>query len=239
MDVPSNSIENFINEQLVRWKETKAKRDKNLEAHKPVITISSEPGSGGESQLAPGLARKLEFDLFKRDIIKEISDSAHISAKIMETIGKDRLADVSEHITKVIADRFLWPDLYLEHLMKVIGIIGKHGNAVIVGRGVNFIIPPEERLSIRIVAPLNIRVQNTARALKMQHPDAQRRVLNHESERRAFIRKSFNADASDPNNYDLVINTQGMNIESSINAISDFWTSDYNLKNKTWLPDGK
>ena len=239
MDVPSNSIENFINEQLVRWKETKAKRDKNLEAHKPVITISSEPGSGGESQLAPGLARKLEFDLFKRDIIKEISDSAHISAKIMETIGKDRLADVSEHITKVIADRFLWPDLYLEHLMKVIGIIGKHGNAVIVGRGVNFIIPPEERLSIRIVAPLNIRVQNTARALKMQHSDAQRRVLNHESERRAFIRKSFNADASNPNNYDLVINTQGMNIESSINAISDFWTSDYNLKNKTWLPDGK
>ncbi len=239
MELPSDSIENFIKEQLRRWKEAKEKRDKNLEAYKPAITISSEPGSGGESQLAPGLARKLEFDLFNRDTVKDISESAHISAKILETIGKDRLADVVDFITTVIAERYLWPDLYLEHLMKVIGVIGKHGRAVIVGRGVNFIIPPAERLSVRIVAPLNIRVQNIARMFNMNQTDAQRRVLNHESERRAFIRKSFNGDASNPNNYDLVINTHGLNIESAIDAICNFWTSDYKIKNKTWLPDGK
>lgn len=239
MDDASNSIENFIAEQLARWQETKAKRDKNLEAHKPVITISSEPGSGGESQLAPGLARKLEFDLFTRSQIKEISESAHITVKIFDSIGKDRLADVTDYISTVIMDRHLWPGLYLEHLMKFLGVIGKHGNAVVVGHGVNFIIPPAERLSVRVVAPLDIRVQNTARTFKMQPDDARRRVLNRESERRAFIRKSFNANASDPNNYDLIVNTHGMNIESAINAIADFWTSSYHLKNKTWLPDGK
>jgi len=239
MQLPSNSIENFINEQLGRWKEAKEKRDKNLEAYKPVITISSEPGSCGESHLAPGLARKLEFDLFTRDIVKDISESAHISVKIFETIGKDRLADVTDFIATVIAERFLWPDLYLEHLMKVIGVIGKHGRAVIVGRGVNFVVPPAEQLSVRVIAPLNTRVQNIARTFNMDQTDARRRVLNYESERRAFVRQSFNTDASDPNNYDLVINTHGLNIESAIDAICNFWTSDYKIKNKTWLPEGK
>ncbi|MDM8555255.1 cytidylate kinase-like family protein [Desulfococcaceae bacterium HSG7] len=239
MELPSNSIENFMKEQLARWKEAKSNRDKNIEGYKPVITISSEPGSSGESKLAPGLARELEFDLFKRDVIKEISESAHISAKVLETIGKDRRADVAEHIATVIADRYLWPGLYLEHLMKVIGTIGKHGRAVIVGHGANFIIPPAERLSVRVIAPLNTRVQNVTRTLKMHQTDAQRRVLNHESEHRAFIRQSFNADASNPNNYDIVINTHGLDIEIAIDAISNFWDSNYKKYNKTWLPDSK
>jgi len=239
MDLPSNSIENFMQEQLAKWKEAKSNRDKNLEGYKPIITISSEPGSGGESKLAPGLARKMEFDLFTRNTIKEISESAHITTKIFETIGKDRLADVTDYIATVITDRYLWPDLYLEHLMKFIGVIGKHGRAVIVGRGVNFIIPPAERFSVRIIAPLNTRVQNIARALKMNEADAQRRVLNYESEHRAFIRQSFNADASKPHNYDIVINTHGLDIEIVIDAISNFWDSNYKKYNKTWLPDSK
>ncbi len=37
--------------------------------------------------------------------------------------------------------------------MKVIGTIGKHGRAVIVGRGANFVLPPEKRFSVRIVGP--------------------------------------------------------------------------------------
>jgi len=239
MELPSDSIENFIKEQLERWKEAEGKRDKNLEGFKPVITISSEPGSGAESKLASGLARKLEFDLFTRDIVKAISESAHISIKILETIGKDRLADVTDFIATVIANRYLWPDLYLEHLMKVIGVIGKHGCAVIVGRGCNFIIPPAERLSVRVVAPLNTRVQNVARTFNMHQADAKRRVLNDESERRAFIRKSFNADALNPVNFDLVINTHNLDIESAIDAIYNFWTSDYKKQNKKWLPNGK
>jgi len=239
MEKRSDSIENFLKEQLTSWKKANENRDKNLEGFKPLITISSEPGSGAESKLASGLARKLEFDLFTRDIIKEISESAHISIKILETIEKDRLADVADFIQTVIANRYLWPDLYLEHLMKVIGVIGKHGGAVIVGHGCNFIIPTAERLSVRVVAPLNTRVRNVARTFNMHQSDAKRRVLNSESQRRAFIRQSFNADALNPVNYDLIINTHNLSIESAIDAIYSFWTSDYKKQNKKWMPEGK
>jgi cytidylate kinase len=88
-----------------------------------------------------------------------------------------------------------------------------------VGRGANFILPPDERFSLRVVAPLEIRIQNVARAYKVPAEKAKKRVIGRESRRSAFIRKSYNADISDPENYDLTINTGRMSIASAVEAV--------------------
>jgi cytidylate kinase len=69
------------------------------------------------------------------------------------------------------------------------------------------------------VAPLEIRIQNVARAYKVSSEKAKKRVIRRESRRRAFIRQSYNADISDPENYDLTINTAGMSIKSAVEAV--------------------
>jgi cytidylate kinase len=48
---------------------------------------------------------------------------------------------------------------------------------------------------------------------------AKQRVIRRESKRRAFVRQSFNAKITDPHNYDLIINTGKMRIESAIEAV--------------------
>jgi cytidylate kinase len=108
----------------------------------------------------------------------------------------------------------------MQHLMKVVGTIGKHGHAVIVGRGANFILPPEKRFSVRIVAPQTWRIKNVSRNFDISQEDAKRRVMRTESDRRAFIRKYFNADIADPTNYDLIINTATLNVDDAAEVIS-------------------
>jgi cytidylate kinase len=49
---------------------------------------------------------------------------------------------------------------------------------------------------------------------------AKRRVMRTESDRRASIRKYFNADIADPTNYDLVINTATLNVDDAVNVIA-------------------
>jgi len=107
----------------------------------------------------------------------------------------------------------------LQQLMKIISVIGKHGMAVIAGRGANFILPPLERLSIRIVAPMELRIQNISKLLKISEEDAKKRLIMKEAKRRAFIRKSFNADIADPINYDLVFNTEYIRYEAAIETV--------------------
>ena len=72
---------------------------------------------------------------------------------------------------------------------------------------------------MRIVAPLEKRVENVARDFGVPAEEARRRVLRTESDRRAFIRKYFHADISDPANYDLVLNTGALNVDAAVEAV--------------------
>ena len=207
----NTSIETFIKDQIEKWK-------KQTQTHIPVITISSEPGSGGRV-IARGLAKRLGIDLFDRNIVKEIAESARISGAVIETMEKDRLSGIKDFISSLVNDRYLWPGVYLDHLMKVVAAIASHGNAIIVGRGANFLIPGEDRLSIRVISPLETRVNNVAKEFGVTREEAKRRVINRENRRSAFIRQSFNADVADPRNYDLVVNTQKLDMDASLGAV--------------------
>ena len=209
--IKKRSIETFINDQIEKW-------GQKTHRQAPVITISSEPGSGGRV-IARGLAEQLGIDLFDRDLVKEIAESAHISGAVIETMEKERMSGIQDFIASLVNDRYLWPGVYLDHLMKVVAAIASHGNAVIVGRGANFLIPAEECLSIRVIAPLEGRVQNVAKEFGVTPDEAKRRVINRENRRSAFIRQSFNADVSNPANYDLVINTKKLNSDAALGAV--------------------
>ena len=207
----NTSIETFIKDQIEKWKN-------QTRTHIPVITISSEPGSGGRV-IAQGLAKRLGIDLFDRNIVKEIAGSAHISGAVIETMEKDRLSGIKDFISSLVNDRYLWPGVYLDHLMKVVAAIASHGNAIIVGRGANFLIPAEDRLSIRVISPLDTRVNNVSKEFGVTREEAKRRVINRENRRSAFIRQSFNADVANPRNYDLVVNTQKLDMDASLGAV--------------------
>ena len=211
------SHEKIIDEQVKKWEIMRAQKA-GKEEGLPVITVSREPGSGGRV-VAERIAKQLGLDLFHGQIIQEIAESADTSARILETLDEKGLSVLDDWISTLVNRRHLWPDQYLKHLMKVIGTIGEHGRAVIVGRGASFILPREVRFRVRIVAPLEIRVKNVAHKFDVPSEEARRRVLRADSDRRAFVRKYFHADITDPVNYDLVINTGTLSIDAAVEAI--------------------
>jgi cytidylate kinase len=214
----ARSIERIVEEQVKNWHLSQVKRRKKKTAA-PVITISREPGSGGRL-LAQEIAKKHALDLFHQEVLHKMAASAKVNATLLGTIDERGLNTLENWIASLVHERHLWPDQYLQHLMKVIGIIGKHGGAVVVGRGANYILPPENRFRVRVVAPLEVRVDNVARDFDVSREEAKKRVIRTDSDRRAFIRKYFNAEISDPTQYDLVINTENIDIETAAKTVS-------------------
>ena len=217
MKTKTRSIQQIIEEQVQKWNIMRTEK-RGEKADIPVITISREAGSGGQL-VAKGIAKRLEFDLFHREVIQEMAESAQVNSRLLETLDEKGLSMLEDWISSLVHERHLWPDQYLQHLMKVIATIGRHGRAIIVGRGANFVLPPEKRFRVRIVAPQELRVQNVARDLDIPVDEAKRRVIRTNSDRRAFIRKYFNADISDPINYDLVINTETLSVDAAIDTV--------------------
>ena len=212
------SIEAIIEEQVQRWQVTR-KEKKVEEVIHPVITISREPGSGGRI-LAQKLAEKNGMDLFHQELLHEIAASAKVSRVFLHTLDEKGLTVLEDWIASLVHRRHLWPDQYQQHLMKVIATIGKHGNAVLVGRGANFILPPEGRLRVRVISPLEIRIDHLVKEYGVSAADAKRRIIRTENERRAFIRKYFNADISSPTHYDLVVNTGTLELDTAVDTVA-------------------
>jgi cytidylate kinase len=211
------SISQIIEEQVHRWQIQQKEKPKE-KAIAPVVTISREPGSGGRI-VAQKLAERLGFEVFHQEVLHEMAKRAEVSEQLLATLDERGLSILEDWISSLVYQRHLWPDEYLQHLMNVIGTIGKHGRSVVVGRGANFILPPEQRFRVRITASQRWRIQNVARDFNLPENEAKRRVIKTESNRKAFIRKYFNADISDPTNYDLVINTETLSVGNAVDVI--------------------
>jgi cytidylate kinase len=212
------SIDQFVKQQVKKWEDQfTGKKDKDV-AQIPVITVAMEPGSGG-SIIAARIAEQLKLDYFHRDIVEKIAKTAKIRSKVVNTLEKERLTGVKDFISSLVEDQYIHPDTYLRHLLVIISTIAKHGRAVIVGRGANFILPAEDIFAVRVIAPLKKRIREVALTHRVPVEQAKRRVIQRESRRKAFVRNSFNAEISDPIHYDLTINTGKMSIDEAVEAI--------------------
>jgi cytidylate kinase len=210
------AMHQLIEEQVRRWEILR--KEKQKDKILPVITLSREPGSGGKL-VAKAVADRLGLDLFHQELINAMAENADTTTRVIRTLDERGLSMIEDWVSAAISERHLWPDEVSRLLMRVIGAIGRHGKAIIVGRGANFVLPPENRFRVRIIAPLELRVNRVAETYGVSKKEAKRHVLRTESDRQAFVRKYFHSDIGDPSNYDLILNTGTLSVESAAAAI--------------------
>lgn len=215
------SLDKIIEEQVKRWQIDQKKKYKK--PIRPVITLSRLPGAGGNS-IAQRLAEELKIDLFDHEIVEKIMESSKARSWIVESLDEHDCS-ILEDWLRALGENHMWSYEYLQHLTKVVGAIGAHGHALIVGRGASFILPQEVCLRLLVVAPLQTRIDNVAKTYGVSDVEAKRSVLLLDSARRAFIRQYFSADMMDPLNFDLVLNTKNLNIDATVNIVKEAFNS--------------
>lgn len=87
------------------------------------------------------------------------------------------------------------------------------------GRGGNFALKDTNALRVRIVAPDDMRCKVVQKDKGLNADDAKKLMVSIDANRRAFIRRYFNADTQDPANYDLVLNTGKISVEKAVSII--------------------
>lgn len=233
MKSKTRTFQQLVEDQVQSWIRLQQPKEEKERGIVPVITISRDPGSGG-NVLGQKLADSLGFTLFHQEVIQKMAESSKVSTQLLETLDEKGLSTLEDWINSLVDSRHLWPDQYLRHLLKVIGTLGKHGSAVLIGRGANFLLPQENRFAIRVISPREIRVANVAAEFGLSTEKANRRIFRTESNRKAFIRKYFNADIEDPLNYDLIVNMGNLKMDAAVAGVKaafELWR-----KNRPALP---
>ncbi len=212
------SIDQVVKKQIKKWEDQFAGKKAQPQTQIPVITVSMEPGSGG-SIVAQRIADRFEFDWFHRDIVEKIAKTAKIRGAVINSLEKERLSGVKDFVSSLMEDQYIHPDTYLKHLLVVISTIAKHGRAVIVGRGANFILAGRRYFRREGDCPIEEKDPRSCPDPRGATEEAKRRVIQRESRRKAFVRHSFNADISNPIHYDLTINTGKISIDAAVEAV--------------------
>jgi cytidylate kinase len=227
-------MDRMVQQQLDKWRKLLDKALKQgikIENYKggPIITISREPGSGG-SEIARRLAKALNLDLIGGQIIQHVADSAKMSRRVIESLDEKEVTLRETLLSSLFGENRPWPGEYLQHLTRVIGTIGAFGNVIIVGRGANHVLPQEKTFKVRIIAPLELRIKYFVDDRGYTKAEAEQYVVKTENNRKAFVRKYFNADVVDPKYYDIIINTKRISIGAATESIISAFNQRRNRK---------
>lgn len=195
--------EELVNSQLRRSELARRKQmEKGEPFRHPVITISRRMGSGARV-IAAKLVEDLGWSLWDRDLLDAIAEDADVSRRVVESFDEKTIGELELFARGALGDFETSGFLYPVHLARAVGAIAKHGNAIILGRGANFLLP--KALNIRIDASDEVRIRNMMNYENLTHDEATRKIHDSDRERVQFIARVYGRERVEHSHYDLMI----------------------------------
>jgi cytidylate kinase len=182
-----------------------------------VITVSRQLGSLGYD-IVNAVAQQLGYRVAGKGLINQAARQARTPEMALEMLDELGLLGVKPSLSAEKA--------YLDAIRRLIEELAKADNVLIVGRGGQAVLQGwPNTLHIRIIAPLEIRVQRLVgrQAITAEAALAQVRASDHR--RKRFVRRAYHVDWADSALYDLVINTVALDVARSTSLICHAVTS--------------
>jgi len=214
----SRGIEQLVERQVLRWLEEQRVSERPPEpsapeALRPVICVSRQFGAlGGE--LGRQVAQRLGFSFYGQELVDEIAKQAHVRRKVVESLDERVQTGIRQWADELMALRQFAPSDYLRNLSHVVLTLGRHGRSVVIGRGAHLILDTSSTLRVRCYAPIEWRIGKVAERHNLSRADAHALIVRVDGERAAFYRAHFNADVSDAEHFDLLLNVSKTSLET-------------------------
>ncbi len=182
------------------------------------VCISREAGAGGGT-IARTAGRRLDWKVYDHELAEAIAHRMEVSPDDVRAIDELAPSVVQDWILPLREEYYAPQEAYLDHLAKLVEAIGRAGESIIVGRGANFMLPRAETLSVRIVAPLKARAQRLSERMQVSVRTARRAARDLDRRRIQFDRTMHRADANDPHNFDIVLDSDSLGLELAATLI--------------------
>ncbi len=216
-----NLFEQYFN-QILHEEKTK------LVETGPYISISREFGC-----MANKIAEKIARELSKRErdskkkwkwinksILQESSKALELSPSKIEYVFQSQSKSMIDEIVSAMATRYYKSDKKIRKtIVDVIRAIAKSGHIIIVGRGgVAFAKDNPKSLHIKLVAPVEWRVDRIAKNYNKTKKDALKYIKDIDMERKYLI-ESFIGFKSDNSIFDIVLNRKTLSEKEIVSTI--------------------
>lgn len=183
-----------------------------------VVAISREAGARGAT-VAKKVGELLGWQVFDPETIDYLVQNDTAREQFLTEIPESARAWAASHLALLRRKGKVGTSADAATMVELLLAVGARGDAVILGRGAGFVLPVETTVHVRIVAPLDARVQYFAQELRMTREEATAEVRSRDEQRANFLRETLGRDATEATAYDVVINVQRLGIEGTAQFI--------------------
>jgi cytidylate kinase len=170
------------------------------------IALSRESGARGTST-AREVGARLGWAVYDHELLERIAQEMNLRTGLLESVDERKVSWLQECVEAFASVPSVSGSAYVRHLVQTLLSLAAHGECVIVGRGAAQVLPAETTLRVRLVAPVEWRTVAMSRKLGVSREEAARQVETIDRERVRFVRDHFQQEATDPRQYDLVLNS--------------------------------
>jgi len=202
------TVTGLVERQLRNWELARRQHDRCTEGTPQEVVdflcLSRLAGISVDG-IAARLGDAMGWAVFDRDILRAMAENDETREAIYANMDERDLSWHEESLRAVLQPEFIKND-YFRRLSSTVLSLARQGSAIFIGRACDLILPQSLGLRVRLVAPVEWRVEAFAKAKHLNIRQARSTIQRVESERREFVRNHFAASADDPARFDLIIN---------------------------------
>lgn len=209
------------------------------EGEKIVVTIARQCGSGG-SEIGRILSQHTGLHYLDHEIIDEVARRSGVAVEQVENQDEQTTGALGYMLEALNTSapfnlnygKLLRPQppnapaptneqAYLRLTQRVVLEMASAGDAVIIGRGSQFLLRGLPRvLHVYVFAPLPRRIENVCTYSQMTRARAREFIERRDSETEHYLRHYYGSDGTQPELYHLLINTGLFSFETAADLIA-------------------
>jgi len=194
----------------------------------PVITISRDfgcPANMCATDLAEMLSSMEEdkepWKVISKEILEQAAHELGLTPEKIEFVFKFEKRSAVDEIIEALSSKYYKSERKIKSTIReVIKTIGESGRVIIVGRGGSAILKDvPNSLHIKLIAPLDFRVDGVSRRHEISHSEARKLALDMDK-KRALLRNEFAGEKIELVDYDLIFNCENLKTHEVVELIA-------------------
>ena len=182
------------------------------------LAISREAGARGTT-IARKVGEQLGWQVFDQETLDYLLLDETGRAQLLGDIPAVARTWAESRLARLQRDNRVNTDPETTALVKLMLAVAARGDAVIVGRGAGFLLPVDSTIHVRVIAPLESRVNFFAQTLRMTREEAVREVQSRDERRAMFLARTLFRDPADLSAYDAIVNSTRLGVEGAAQFI--------------------
>lgn len=196
---------------------------------KRAVTISREAGCGAKA-VAEKLAAYLQqhspplqatWTVFDRDLMNQVLADHNLPGHLEKFLPEDRVSAIEDTLADIFGLRPTAQTI-VQQTAETMLKFAELGSVILIGRAGNIVTAKVPHvLHVRLVAPLEDRIERIARDDHKTVAEARKFCVEEEQARARYVKTYYNVDINDPLTYHLILNTSLLGCEVTAKVIGE------------------